>query len=45
MKRFDPVVAAKQFIDKHFPNYQGAILVGRSIDVRPKEVAGKIKRL
>ncbi|MGM0866702.1 MAG: hypothetical protein ACQEWF_18680 [Bacillota bacterium] len=45
MKRFDPVVAAKQFIDKHFPNYQGAILVGRSIDVRPKEVAEKIKRL
>lgn len=45
MKRFDPVVAAKQFIDKHFPNYQGAILAGRSIDVRPKEVAEKIKRL
>ena len=28
MKRFDPVVAAKQFIDKHFPNCQGALLAG-----------------
>lgn len=28
MKRFDPVVAAKQFIDKHFSNCQGALLAG-----------------
>lgn len=28
MKRIDPVKAAKQFIDKHFSNCQGALLAG-----------------
>ncbi|MGM0838010.1 MAG: nucleotidyltransferase domain-containing protein [Bacillota bacterium] len=28
MKRIDPVEAAKQFIDKHFSNCQGALLAG-----------------
>ncbi|HZH58233.1 MAG TPA: nucleotidyltransferase domain-containing protein [Metabacillus sp.] len=28
MKRLDPIVAAKQFIDKNFSNCQGAILAG-----------------
>lgn len=38
MKRFDPVVAAKQFIDKHFSNCQGALLAGSVVRERQQKL-------